>query len=123
MIDLFINCFIKSLDWFHFTAIVTITLITELLVVGVEAKPDEDVKDHSNTADNIEGHGERMKESKIDAVNANKNESDNKVNRQEDKNGFYIFCDSNVNSIEKKAGENDHSKAKKEIRNGCVVGS
>ena len=64
-----------------------------------------------------------MKESKIDAMNTNKNESDNKIYGKEDKNGFHIFSKSFVNSIEKKTGENDHSKAWKEIRNGCVVRS
>ena len=52
-----------------------------------------------------------MKESKIDAMNTNKTESEYKIYGKEDKNVFHIFSKSFVNSIEKKTGDNDHSKA------------
>ena len=46
--------------------------------MGKDAEPDEDVEDHSNGAGEVHGDGNWVEESKVDAVDTNKTESDQK---------------------------------------------
>ena len=54
--------------------------------MGKDAEPDEDVEDHSNGAGEVHGDGNWVEESKVDAVDTNKTESDQKIYGNENKN-------------------------------------
>ena len=49
-------------------------LVLDLLPVGVDTQPDEEIKDNAADADDIDGDGERVEESKV--LNMNSNEYD-----------------------------------------------
>ena len=76
----------NTLNRKHFIDILPIQSIFYLLPVGEKAEPDEDVEDHSNGAGEVHGDGNWVEESKVDAVDTNKTESDQKIYGNKNKN-------------------------------------